>query len=38
MSTGLEHSGECSHRKLIEAVSDTIGDICLILDVEMELM
>jgi hypothetical protein len=38
MSTGMEHSGECSHRRPIEAVSDMIGDTCLILDVEMELL
>jgi hypothetical protein len=38
MSTGMEHSGECSHRRPTEAVNDTIGDTCLILDVEMELL
>jgi hypothetical protein len=29
---------ECSHRRLTEAVSDMIGDTCLILDVDMELL
>jgi hypothetical protein len=38
MSTGLEHIGECSHRRSTEAVNDTIGDTRLILDVEMELL
>jgi hypothetical protein len=38
MSTGMEHSGECSHREPTEAVSDTIGDTYLILDVEMKLL
>jgi hypothetical protein len=35
---GMEHSGECSHKRLIEAINEMIGDTCLILDVEMELM
>jgi hypothetical protein len=34
MSTGLEHSGECSHRRPSEAIKDTIGDT----DVDMELL
>jgi hypothetical protein len=38
MSIGMEHSGECSHKRPIAAVSDMIGDTCLILDVEMELL
>jgi hypothetical protein len=38
MSTGMEHSGECSHRRPIEAINDMIGDIYLILDFEMELL
>jgi hypothetical protein len=38
MSTGMENSGECSYMRLTEAVNDTIGDTCLILDVEMELL
>jgi hypothetical protein len=38
MSTRMEHSGECSHRRPTEAVSENIGDTCLILDVEMELL
>jgi hypothetical protein len=38
MSTGMEHSGECSHMRPTEGVSDMIGDTCLILDVEMELL
>ena len=38
MSTGMEHSGECSHMRPIEAVNDMIGDTCLILDVDMELL
>jgi hypothetical protein len=38
MSTGMEHSGKCRHRKLTEAVNDMIGDTCLILDFEMELL
>jgi hypothetical protein len=37
MSTGMEHNGEYSHRRLTEAVSNTIGDTYHILDVEMEL-
>jgi hypothetical protein len=31
MSTGMEHSGECSHGRPTEAVSDMIGDTCLML-------
>jgi hypothetical protein len=38
MSTGMEHSGECIHRRSTEVVNDTIGDTCHILDVDMELM
>ena len=38
MSIGMEHSGECNHRRSTEAVTDTIGDTYLILDVEMELL
>jgi hypothetical protein len=38
MSTRMEHSGECSHRRSTEVVSDMIGDTCLILDVEMKLL
>jgi hypothetical protein len=38
MSRGLEHSCECSHRRPTEVANDTIGDTCLILDVEMELL
>jgi hypothetical protein len=38
MSTRMEYSGECSHRRPSEAVRDTIGDTCLILDVEMKLL
>jgi hypothetical protein len=38
MSTRMEHSGECSHRRPTEVFNDTIGDTCLILDVEMELL
>jgi hypothetical protein len=38
MSTGMEQSGKCSHRRLTEVVNDTIGDTCLILDVEIELV
>jgi hypothetical protein len=38
MSTGMEHSRECNHKRLIDVVSDMIGDTCLILDVEMELL
>ena len=38
MSTGLEHSGECNRRRLIEEVNEMIGDTYLILDVEMELL
>jgi hypothetical protein len=36
--TGMEHNGESSHRRSIEAVNDMICAPCLILDVEMELM
>jgi hypothetical protein len=38
MSTGMEDNGECNHRRLTEAVNDTIRDTYLILDVEMELL
>jgi hypothetical protein len=38
MSMRMEHSGKCNHRRLTEAVGDTIGDICIIIDVEMELL
>jgi hypothetical protein len=38
MSKGMEHSGEYIHRRPTEVVSDTIGDTCIILDFEMELM
>jgi hypothetical protein len=38
MYTGMEHSGECNHRRSTKAVNDTIGDTCLILDVDMELL
>jgi hypothetical protein len=38
MSTGMEHSGECSHGRSTQAVSDTICAPCLILDVDMELL
>jgi hypothetical protein len=38
MSTGMEHSGECSHERLTEADNDRICAPCLILDVEMELL
>jgi hypothetical protein len=38
MSTGMEHIGKCSHRRSTEAISDMIGDTCLILDVDMELL
>jgi hypothetical protein len=35
MSTGMEHSGECSHKRVIEEFNEMIGDTYLILDVEM---
>jgi hypothetical protein len=38
MSTRMEHSGECNHMRSTEEFNDTIGDTCLILDVEMELL
>jgi hypothetical protein len=38
MSTRMEHSGECRHKRPTEAVINMIGDTCLILDVEMELL
>jgi hypothetical protein len=38
MSTGMEHSCECSHRRWNEEISDRIGDTYLILDIEMELL
>jgi hypothetical protein len=34
----MEHNGKCSHRRPTKEVSDTIGDTCLIPDVEMELL
>jgi hypothetical protein len=37
MSTGMEHSGECSHGRSTQVVSEMILYPCLILDVEMEL-
>jgi hypothetical protein len=36
MPMGIEHSGECSHGRSIEAVNDMICAPCLIIDVEME--
>jgi hypothetical protein len=38
MSTGPKHSCKCIHKRPIEAVNNMIGDTCLILDVEMELL
>ena len=38
MSIGMEHSGKFSHKRLTEVVNDMIGDTCLILDVDMELL
>jgi hypothetical protein len=38
MSIRMEHSGESSHMRPTKASSDTIGDTCLILDVDMELL
>jgi hypothetical protein len=38
MSKGMEHRGECIHRRLTEEVIDMIGEACIILDVEMELL
>jgi hypothetical protein len=37
MSTGMEHSGECSQRRPTEAFNDTIRDTSIILYVDMEL-
>jgi hypothetical protein len=34
----MEHNGKCSHRRSTKEVSDMIGDTCLILYVEMELL
>jgi hypothetical protein len=34
----MEHNVKCIHKRLTEAFSDTIGDTCHILDVEMELL
>ena len=34
----MEQSGGCIHRRSTEVVNDTIGDTCLILDVDMELL
>ena len=34
----MEYIGKRRHRRLTEPVNDTIGDTCLILDVEMELL
>jgi hypothetical protein len=38
MSTRMEHSGECSHKRPTETTNDMIVDTCLILDVDMELL
>jgi hypothetical protein len=38
MSIGMEHSGECSHRRPTEEVRKIIADTCLRIDVEMELL
>jgi hypothetical protein len=38
MSTRMEHSGECIHERSIEAFSDTICSLYLILDVDMEVL
>ena len=38
MSIGMDHSGEGSHRRSTEVVSDMIFSPCFILDVEMELL
>jgi hypothetical protein len=38
MSRGMEHNGKCGHKRRNEVVNETIGDTCLILDVEMELL
>jgi hypothetical protein len=38
MSIGMDHSGECSHGRSIDVVSDRICAPCIILDVEMELL
>jgi hypothetical protein len=38
MPTRMEHGGECSYERLIEAFSDTICVPYPILDVEMELL
>jgi hypothetical protein len=38
MPTGMEHSGQCSHGRSTEAVSDSIYVPCIILDVEIELL
>jgi hypothetical protein len=38
MSIGMEHNGECNHKRPTEAVNDIIGDTYLILDVDMELL
>jgi hypothetical protein len=38
MPIGMEHSGECNHGRLTEVVSDMICALCIVLDVEMELL
>jgi hypothetical protein len=38
MPIGMEHGGECIHKRSTESVNDTICAPCLILDVDMELL
>jgi hypothetical protein len=38
MPTGMDHSGECSHGRLTEAINNTICAPCIIIDVDMELL
>ena len=38
MPIGIEHDGECIHVRLTEAVNYMICALCLILDVDMELI
>jgi hypothetical protein len=38
MSTGMDHSGNCNHRRPTEVVNDMIRDTYLLLDVDMELL
>jgi hypothetical protein len=38
MAARIEHSGECHDWRSAEAISDSVGTSCFILDVEVELL